>query len=232
MANLARLFSPDYVPTNEDILRAREITIGIHDGIQYEVKSRLARHMRYTFFDVGGRRPERRKWRYRTDGIDVVLFQAALGAYDEPVAEAEDGIFQMTEALRLWETVCTSALWADAILFLNFTKVDIFEQKILSGSEPLKTYFPTYDGDVGDVNAALTFLKSQFMALTKSQRVVHTHFLDATDTKQVRDMINDIKMIVDEGNARRTGFMHTLGWRFITSIRADKYSKGVENSTR
>jgi guanine nucleotide-binding protein subunit alpha len=78
--------SPSYIPNHHDILNARVRTTGIteevfdFDGCMYHV------------FDVGGERSERKKWSYLWENrkLDVILFQVALGAYDQSLIEDHD----------------------------------------------------------------------------------------------------------------------------------------------
>ena len=58
---LDRLFASDYIPTNQDILRARGKTTGISET-QF-----MSRDHIYSLCDVGGQRSERKK--VRLDGI-------------------------------------------------------------------------------------------------------------------------------------------------------------------
>lgn len=55
-ADLDHLFTPDYKPTADDILRVRSKTTGISET-RFEISD-----MTFRLFDVGGQRSERRKW--------------------------------------------------------------------------------------------------------------------------------------------------------------------------
>jgi hypothetical protein len=95
MANVDRILSPGYVPSHQDIINARVRTTGIaeevfhFDGYIYHV------------FDVGGERPERKKWIYLFDKkkIDIVLFQVALGAYDCTLSENHNVVGNATSLM-------------------------------------------------------------------------------------------------------------------------------------
>jgi len=56
MENLARIASPSYVPTTDDILRCRIKTLGVHE-VEFQ-----ANGLEFRLVDVGGQRTERRKW--------------------------------------------------------------------------------------------------------------------------------------------------------------------------
>jgi len=75
--NVARIGSPDYTPTAQDILRARLRTSGI-------VERNIAINgVEFLFIDVGGQRNERRKWIHCFDSVTAVIFVAAISEYDQ-----------------------------------------------------------------------------------------------------------------------------------------------------
>jgi len=61
----------DYVPTEQDVLRARVRTTGIVQQ-NFQIGER-----KYTMFDVGGQRNERRKWIHCFDNVTAVIFVTA-----------------------------------------------------------------------------------------------------------------------------------------------------------
>lgn len=81
MANIDRIFSPSYVPSHQDILNARVRTTGISEEV-FHFDGDI-----YHVFDVGGERSERKKWIHVFEKPDIILFQAALGAYDLEISE-------------------------------------------------------------------------------------------------------------------------------------------------
>lgn len=79
--NIDRLFTPNYIPTYQDMIHTRIGTVGAHET-SYERNG-----LSYRIFDVGGSRIGRRKWRLIVEDVDVVFFQAPLGAYDKCIYE-------------------------------------------------------------------------------------------------------------------------------------------------
>jgi guanine nucleotide-binding protein subunit alpha len=80
------LFAKDYIPSDQDILRARLRTTGITETI-FETGP-----LTYRMFDVGGQRSERKKWIRVFDGVNVVLFLVALSGYDHVLVEDRNGV--------------------------------------------------------------------------------------------------------------------------------------------
>jgi predicted metalloendopeptidase len=77
------ILKPNYIPTFQDILHTRVRTSGILcdkytiDGYEYEL------------YDVGGQRNERKKWIHCFEGVNSILFVAALSEYDQTLFEDE-----------------------------------------------------------------------------------------------------------------------------------------------
>ena len=74
---MGRLCTPDFVPSDQDVLRTRVKTTGIVK-IEFEMKK-----TRFRMFDVGGQRSERKKWIHCFDNVTTVLFIMALSEYDQ-----------------------------------------------------------------------------------------------------------------------------------------------------
>jgi guanine nucleotide-binding protein subunit alpha len=137
-SNLDRISSGEYVPNENDVLRARSKTTGISET-RFNM-GQLSIHM----FDVGGQRSERKKWIHCFEAVTSIIFCVALSEYDQVLLE-ENGQNRMQESLVLFESVINSRwfLRTSVILFLN--KIDIFKQKL--PKVPLVNYFPEYTGE-------------------------------------------------------------------------------------
>ena len=67
----------DYMPSEQDVLRARVRTTGIVQQ-NFTITGK-----QYTMFDVGGQRNERRKWIHCFDNVTAVIFVTAISEYDQ-----------------------------------------------------------------------------------------------------------------------------------------------------
>lgn len=85
-ADIDRLFTKDYLPSDQDILRARLRTTGISETI-FDTGN-----LTYRMFDVGGQRSERKKWIHVFDNVQVVLFLVAISGYDHVLVEDRNGV--------------------------------------------------------------------------------------------------------------------------------------------
>lgn len=102
----------------------------------FEIKER-----KYTMFDVGGQRNERRKWIHAFDNCNAVVFVAALSEYDQVLYE-DDGTNRMEEALSLFEQICNSKWFAETSVILFLNKQDLFVEKL--ATQPLSKYVAAY----------------------------------------------------------------------------------------
>uniref|UniRef100_A0A1A8B0Z0 Guanine nucleotide binding protein (G protein), alpha 15 (Gq class) n=1 Tax=Nothobranchius furzeri TaxID=105023 RepID=A0A1A8B0Z0_NOTFU len=83
MNNLDRISAQDYIPTEQDVLRVRFPTTGIHD-YAFTVKNITLR-----IVDVGGQKSERRKWIHCFENVTSLIFLASLSEYDQVLEERE-----------------------------------------------------------------------------------------------------------------------------------------------
>ena len=84
--DLDRLFNKEFVPTDQDVLRARLRTTGITET-HFDLGS-----LQYRMFDVGGQRSERKKWIHCFEGVHALMFLVAISGYDQCLAEDKDGV--------------------------------------------------------------------------------------------------------------------------------------------
>jgi len=175
-----RIAKADYVPTQEDILRARLRSTGIEEA------EFLFQDLAIVMVDVGGQRSERRKWLHCFTDVNAILFVASLSCYDQFLRE-DVTQNSMVETLLLWQEVNNSEHFQsnEVILFLN--KIDLFEQKIMD--KPLSGLFLEYTGGT-DKEQAMTFLRDKFLEVTRNRVYVHTTC--ALDTSNIRFVVNDI----------------------------------------
>jgi len=120
--NAGRFGVEDFKPTNDDIFRAKLKTTGINETKFF------VNDVEFTMVDVGGQRAERKKWLHCFDGVNCVIYLAALDEYNMMLQE-DNNTNRLTESLKLFGEV-TCSQWFEGksfILFLN--KSDLFEKK-------------------------------------------------------------------------------------------------------
>jgi guanine nucleotide-binding protein subunit alpha len=192
---LDRVGKPDYCPTKEDVLRCRVKTTGITE-FAFSIDD-----YRFKVIDVGGQRNERRRWIHCFEDVTAVIFVASLAEYDQQLVEQE-GVNRMEESLRLFDEVCNSPWFAKTSLILFLNKSDLFKEKIKYVN--LNVAFPDYTGG-HDHEQAQQFIERRFLALNRdpASRHVYRHVTCATDTKNIKFVLDVVKSILLEQNMKK-----------------------------
>ena len=185
LSDIDRIAEPNYLPTKQDILRARAATTGI---IEHTFN---LREIRFKMIDVGGQRNERRKWIHCFENVTSVVFLVALSEYDQFLYEAENDN-RMEESKALFKTIITWKWFQNASVILFLNKKDLLEEKIMSSN--LADYFPEYNGPQKDVIAAREFIQDMFVDQNPdSEKSIYSHFTCATDTENIRFVFAAVK---------------------------------------
>ncbi|KAI9202943.1 guanine nucleotide binding protein, alpha subunit [Polychytrium aggregatum] len=195
--NIKRIGTPDYIPLEQDVLRARTKTTGITET-RFNM-GQLNIHM----FDVGGQRSERRKWIHCFEAVTSIIFCVALSEYDQVLLE-EAGQNRMVESLTLFESIINSRwfLRTSIVLFLN--KIDLFKIKLQK--VPLENYFPEYKGK------AAKFILWKFTQVNRARLNIYPHLTQATDTSNIRLVFAAVKVTILQNALRdsTTGLGRTM----------------------
>ncbi|XP_011066995.1 PREDICTED: guanine nucleotide-binding protein G(q) subunit alpha isoform X4 [Acromyrmex echinatior] len=194
LMEIDRVAAPNYLPTEQDILRVRVPTTGI---IEYPFD---LEEIRFRMVDVGGQRSERRKWIHCFENVTSIIFLVALSEYDQILFESENEN-RMEESKALFKTIITYPWFqhSSVILFLN--KKDLLEEKIMYSH--LVDYFPEYDGRQRDALAAREFILRMFVDLNPdSEKIIYSHFTCATDTENIRFVFAAVKDTILQSNLK------------------------------
>ncbi|XP_033095424.1 guanine nucleotide-binding protein G(s) subunit alpha-like [Anneissia japonica] len=134
--SMDRVRQPDYVPTDQDILRCRVMTTGVLVS-EFQIKT-----VKFHLLDVGGQREERIKWLQLFSDVTAMLFVVAASSYDMTLREENKN--RLSEALDLYKSIWNHKYlrYTSVVLFLN--KQDILAEKIKSGRTKLGDYFKDY----------------------------------------------------------------------------------------
>ncbi|XP_057322192.1 guanine nucleotide-binding protein G(q) subunit alpha isoform X3 [Microplitis mediator] len=194
LSDLDNISKPEYLPSEQDILRARAPTTGIIE-YPFDLDSIIFRMV-----DVGGQRSERRKWIHCFENVTSIIFLVALSEYDQILFESENEN-RMEESKALFKTIITYPWFqhSSVILFLN--KKDLLEEKIMYSH--LVDYFPEYDGPQREAIAAREFILRMFVDLNPdSEKIIYSHFTCATDTENIRFVFAAVKDTILQFNLK------------------------------
>uniref|UniRef100_A0A0E0HCU1 Guanine nucleotide-binding protein alpha subunit n=1 Tax=Oryza nivara TaxID=4536 RepID=A0A0E0HCU1_ORYNI len=191
----------------EDVLYARVRTNGVVQ-IQFSPVGENKRGGEvYRLYDVGGQRNERRKWIHLFEGVNAVIFCAAISEYDQMLFEDETKN-RMMETKELFDWVLKQRCFEKTSFILFLNKFDIFEKKIqkvpLSVCEWFKDYQPIAPGKQ-EVEHAYEFVKKKFEELyfqsskpDRVDRVFKIYRTTALDQKLVKKTFK----LIDESMRR------------------------------
>ncbi|KAJ3019109.1 UNVERIFIED_CONTAM: hypothetical protein HDU68_010816 [Siphonaria sp. JEL0065] len=199
MKHMDRICTNDYLPTEEDILHSRTMTIAVT-----ETRFRLDTY-NLIIYDVGGQRSERKKWAQFFTDTQAIIFIVAIGSYDQVCSE--DGeTNRMIEAMNLFSSICNHPLFKsiDMVLFLN--KIDLFKQKITL--RPISNYFPEYKGP-DTYEESSRFFKKQFQAINKypKDKKIFAHYTHATDSELTKKVLGSVVASITDSMLKSTGFV-------------------------
>jgi len=167
----------DYLPTTEDILRARDPTCAVHE-LQIELnKHRFVeppnrlfnndnddnnddphRNLHqpvvktfWRFLDVSGSRSERRKWIHCTENVSAVLFCVDLSGYNR----YSESINVMKFTLEMFQEVVHCKWFKGVTVVLLLNKYDKLKKEIQERRNDPSCCFPDYTGGL-DVEKVIT----------------------------------------------------------------------------
>uniref|UniRef100_A0A914XCM7 Uncharacterized protein n=1 Tax=Plectus sambesii TaxID=2011161 RepID=A0A914XCM7_9BILA len=200
---LDRITSFDYAPCQQDVLRTRIATTGIHE-MEFSYKMVTLR-----LIDVGGQKSEQRKWIHCFDNVNGVLFISCISSYNQYLHDNEETINRLKYGMTLFQRIANNKCFGKKtaiILFLN--KIDIFKEKL--AVVPLTTCFPDYKGK-NSYESAADYIEAKFLKLFDekegSGKQIYSHLTNATDTKNIDRVFESCMDVVFKLSMEKVGFM-------------------------
>ncbi|XP_022084266.1 guanine nucleotide-binding protein G(i) subunit alpha-like [Acanthaster planci] len=196
--NVYRVAHPNWIPTDEDIVRSRLRTSGI-------IETRFQfRGLTFRLLDPGGQRSERQKWIHCFEDVTAVLFIVAISAYDQVIREDRETP-RMQESMVLFASICNSKWFTKTAMMLFLNKCDIFEEKIQR--VPLNYFFKTYRGP-NVAKPARAFICDVYKNLSKSKsRQIYHHFTTAIDRSNVQFVFDAVADVVLKSSLNTIGML-------------------------
>ncbi|KAL1935534.1 hypothetical protein VTP01DRAFT_4674 [Rhizomucor pusillus] len=197
--SILRIGQPHYIPSDQDVLRSRVKTTGITET------TFVIGDLTYRMLDVGGQRSERKKWIHCFENVTTLVFLVAISEYDQVLFE-DASVNRLQESLTLFDSICNSRWFIKTSIILFLNKIDLFAEKL--PRSPLSNYFDDYKG--GDrYDAACQYLLQKFVSLNTraDTKQIYTHFTCATDTKQIKFVMNAVNNIIMHENLAKEGLL-------------------------
>lgn len=186
-----------YFPSDQDLLHYRVRTIGLVSD-EYEKDSNGVL-VKYSMYDFGGRRAERKKAVYLLENMNLV-FTSSLGNFDQ-LAYEDNTTPRIMESVFLFGEIIDQSFLRDQNIFLVLTKLDIFKKKI--GKNRFKEIFPDYKGE-NDENGIIEYIKEKFIQANKNEnRMIYIYVLDCTNFGDVEVFYKDFIHKVEERKFRK-----------------------------
>ncbi|KAK0477916.1 guanine nucleotide-binding protein alpha-4 subunit [Armillaria novae-zelandiae] len=194
--DLERITSLKYMPTDDDVLKARLKTVGVSEyRFEMEVSAGRDSGTEWRIVDVGG---SRKTWVPFFDDVDAIIFLAPISGFDQVLSE-DRTVNRLEDSVLLWKAVCQNKLLAnvDLVLFLN--KCDILESKLKSGIR-LSKYVRSYGDRENDLDTVSKYLRSKFNAIHReyspNPRKFYAFCTSVTDTATTAGIIASVRDMV------------------------------------
>ncbi|KXN81891.1 Guanine nucleotide-binding protein alpha-4 subunit [Leucoagaricus sp. SymC.cos] len=189
--DLQRVTSLRYMPSDDDVLKARLKTVGVAE-YRFEMEVPMTRDTgtEWRIVDVGGSRTKA-TWAPFFDDVDAIIFLAPISGFDQVLTE-DRTVNRLEDSVLLWKAVCSNKLLAnvDLVLFLN--KCDLLEAKLKSGIR-LAKYVRSYGDRENDLDTVSKYMRSKFSAIHREHspnpRKFYAFCTSVTDTTTTAGII-------------------------------------------
>lgn len=183
---LDRIYTPDYIPTEEDLLRTRIRTVGFDEAIFTYKKST------FRVIDLGGQRTERRRWLEALQSTTAVIFVSSLCEFDQRLREDFDAS-RFLETIHLFTELLENNIQDKCIVVL-LNKLDLFKLKMNGPSKNnFSAYFKDYAGPL-TWEPCLAHIRQQFVQAAQKERCkISVHSIVAIETDNVKLVWTEIR---------------------------------------
>ncbi|KAJ3860726.1 guanine nucleotide binding protein, alpha subunit [Lentinula novae-zelandiae] len=217
--DLERVTSLKYVPTDDDVLKARLKTVGVSEyRFQMEVSTGRETGTDWRIVDVGGSRSQeslksdetqKRGFLFLIMVIDAIIFLAPISGFDQVLSE-DRTVNRLEDSVLLWKTVCSNKLLAnvDLVLFLN--KCDILETKLKAGVR-LAKYVKSFGDRANNLETVSKYFRSKFSAIHReyspNPRKFYAFCTSVTDTATTAGIIASVRDMVIRQHLKQSKLM-------------------------
>ncbi|KAG8889910.1 hypothetical protein FRB98_001956 [Tulasnella sp. 332] len=194
---LDRITARRYIPSDDDVLRARLKTAGAAEH-SFTMTAGPEKGTVWRIYDVGGSRSQRLIWASFFDDVDAVLFLAPVSAFDQVLSE-DRTMNRLQDSLTLWTELCKNKILAEVPLVLFLNKSDLLKKKIESGVQ-LKKYIPSYGDRPNTFSAIAKYFLSKFDNAKKHQpnptRDIYSYLTHLTDRQGMIAIITNVRGMI------------------------------------
>lgn len=207
MKNIDDLLNPDYILSDEEVLRARIQTVG---ALNFSVR---IKDFEYKFLDVGGVRSERCKWYQYYSQVNHIFFVISLPGYYQYQVEDNEMVSslalntliearimwlilqaQMKGALRTFKALTEIELLQNMPITLLLNKADLFMEHLVD--IPISNYFLDFEGG-SNYHQACQYFAQRFRSLDRRKNGKLFFFLtNAADADSFTQTFRNLRLTV------------------------------------
>ncbi|KAF9476380.1 guanine nucleotide-binding protein alpha-4 subunit [Pholiota conissans] len=195
--SIPRVTALRYVPTDDDILRARLKTLGVSEH-RFTLKAGNMISHDWRVYDVGGARSLRAAWAPYFDDLDAIIFLVPISGFNEVLLE-DPSVNKLEDSTLLWKHIVSNPLLKNTQIVLFLNKVDLFKAKLQAGIR-FGHYVVSYGERPNDYESTSTYIKKKFGHLFRQyspqQRIFYSHLTSMTDAHSTQQILINVKDMV------------------------------------
>ncbi|THH04740.1 hypothetical protein EW145_g5299 [Phellinidium pouzarii] len=210
--DVERITALKYIPTDDDVLRARLKTLGVVEH-SFTIKDGVHGangNVQWRIYDVGGARHQRQAWAPYFEDVNAIIFLAPISAFDQTLAE-DSRVNRLEDSMLLWRSVVSNKLLADVNIILFLNKCDLLKAKLEAGVS-LAHHMVSYGNRLNDYVSVSNYFKKKFKALHQSHtpntsRELYIHLTSVTDKHKTSLIISSVRDVILRQNLQNSRLM-------------------------
>ncbi|CUA77046.1 Guanine nucleotide-binding protein alpha-4 subunit [Ustilago maydis 521] [Rhizoctonia solani] len=206
--DMERITERRYVPTDDDVLRARLKTLGVVEHL-FALDRGAERGIDWRIYDVGGARGQRHVWAPFFSDVHAIIFLAPISAFDQMLAE-DKRVNRIEDSIQLFKTVCGNKLLSNVNMVLFLNKCDLLKKKLAAGIKVSK-YVTSYGDRPNDYEHVSKYFRTKFGAIQRdysvAPREMYVHLTSVTDTRATSAIIHNVRDIILRQNLKSSSLM-------------------------
>jgi len=204
--DLDRIASLYYVPSDNDILRARVRTMGVSESV-FDIQVGPLSVVQWRLYDVGGARGQRQTWVPFFEDANAIIFLAPISAFDQYLEE-DQRTNRVDDSLQLFTSICANPLLKSAHLVLFLNKVDVLQKKLAMGVK-VRRYITSYGDRPNAVAPVTQYFRAHFGRVfyrceekEPRGRQLYAHLTSVVDTLATQTIISSVRTAIFQDHLR------------------------------
>ncbi|KIK61988.1 hypothetical protein GYMLUDRAFT_73000 [Collybiopsis luxurians FD-317 M1] len=193
--DLERVTALKYIPTDDDVLKARLKTTGVTEH-RFVLTTGGMLHRDWRIFKVGGARSLRvAAWAPFFDSVHAIILLAPLSCFDQFLVE-DPTVNRLEDSLLLWKTIVSNQLLQNTQLILFLNKCDVLKAKLESGIQ-FNKWVVSYGDRPNTFDGVSKYMREKFATMHKNHsttaRAFYCHLTLVTDVKSTFLILVDVR---------------------------------------